>query len=70
MYKIDFLLKFTASIEMCLATFLEKNPAVVCHDPLKKKKDFSLSAFSLVIGVCGLDFVVFIYYFWFYFTIF
>lgn len=50
-----FLLKFTASVEICFVAFPVKNPAGVCHDTLKT--DLPPSAFSLVPGECVLCFI-------------
>lgn len=61
MCKMEFLLKFIASIEICFVAFPVKNPAVVCHNTLKTH--FTLSAYSLVPGECIIYFILFIYIF-------
>lgn len=61
MCKMEFLLKFIASNEICFIAFPMKNPAVVCHNTLKTH--FTLSAYALVPGECVIYFILFIYIF-------
>lgn len=61
MYKVEFLLKFIASVEIRIVEFPVMNPAVVSYDTLKTH--FTFSAYSLVPGECVINFILFIYLF-------